>query len=214
MELAEAIRGRRSVRKYQEREVPTETILKAIELACWAPSGGNFQPWKFFVVKDRGIIHRMADAVQAKVDLMATWPEAAEFGNTFQRYRANAAFFRHAPAVIAAGMGGYQSAADKLLQRRRESDPDARQMILNRAEISSRVQTIAGATAYLLLALHEQGLASCWMAGPMLARREIERMLEVPEGIELFALVPVGYAAEAPAPGPRKPLSEVVTVLG
>jgi nitroreductase len=86
-------------------------------------------------------------------------------------------------------------------------------MSRNRAEISSRIQTIAGATGYLLLALHEQGLSSCWMAGPMLARREIERMLEIPEGVELFALVPVGYAAGAPAPGPRKPLEDVVRVL-
>jgi nitroreductase len=213
MELAEAIRGRRSVRKYQEREVPTEEILKALELACWAPNGGNFQPWKFFVVKNRGIIDRMAEAVQSKVDLMAAWPEAADFGNTFQRYRSSAAFFRHASAVIAVGMGGYQSAADKVLQQRREEDPEARQMILNRAEISSRIQTIAGATAYLLLSLQERGISSCWMAGPMLARREIEQMLEVPEGTELFALVPVGYAAETPAPGPRKPLDEVVRVL-
>ena len=68
-------------------------------------------------------------------------------------------------------------------------------------------------TGYLLLALHEQGLSSCWMAGPMLARREIERMLEIPEGVELFALVPVGYAAGTPAPGPRKPLEDVVRVL-
>lgn len=213
MELADAIRGRRSVRKYQDKGVPTETILKAIELACWAPNGGNFQPWRFFVVKSRRIIDRMADAVQAKVDLMAGWPEAAEFGQTFERYRATASFFRHAPAVIAIGMGGYQSSADKVLQKRSETDPEARDMIRNRAEINSRIQTIAGATGYLLLALHEQGLSSCWMAGPMLARREIERMLEIPEGVELFALVPVGYAAGTPAPGPRKPLEDVVRVL-
>ncbi|MGE5617967.1 MAG: nitroreductase family protein [Sphingomonadaceae bacterium] len=213
MELREAIKTRRSIRKYQAKDVPTESILEAISLAAWAPNGGNYQPWKFFVVKNRKLIERMADAVQAKVDRMASWPEAAEFGRTFERYRANASFFRSAPAVIAVAMGGYQSAADKVLRRRGDTDPEAREMIRNREEISSRIQTIAGATGYLLLALHEQGLGACWMAGPMLARREIEQMLEMPADVELFALVPVGYPAESPEPGPRKPLEDVVRVI-
>ncbi len=213
MELEEAIKTRRSIRQYQDREVPTDLILEAISLAAWAPNGGNYQPWKFFVVKNPRIIDWIADSVQAKVDLMASWPEAAEFGQTFARYRASAAFFRKAPAVIAVAMGGYQSAADKVLRRRGQTDASAREMIANREEISSRIQTIAGATGYLLLALHSLGLGACWMAGPMLARREIERMLEVPSDVELFALVPVGYPAEAPAPGARKPLEEVVRVI-
>jgi len=213
MELEEAIKTRRSIRKYQDRDVPTELILKAISLACWAPNGGNYQPWKFFVVKNRELIGRMADAVQVKVDLMASWPEAAEFGETFRRYQRNAAFFRSAPAVIAATMGIYQSAADLVLKRRGESDAEAAKMIRNRAEISSRIQTIAGAVAYLLLALHDLGLGACWMAGPMLARRELEQMLGVPSDVELFALVPVGYPAESPKPGARKPLEEVVRVI-
>ncbi len=213
MELEEAVKGRRSIRKYQQREVSTDLILKAISTASWAPNGGNFQPWKFFVVKNRRMIERIADAVQEKVDLMAGWPEASEFGQTFERYRANAAFFRSAPAVIAVAMGGYQSAADKVLRRRGLTDPIAREMIQNREDISSRIQTIAGATGYLLLALHSLGLGACWMAGPMLARREIGQMLEIPDDVELFALIPVGYPAEAPVGGARKPLEEVVRII-
>ncbi len=213
MKLEEALKGRRSIRKYQETEVPTDLILEAISMASWAPNGGNFQPWKFFVVKNRRVIDRIADAVQGKVDLMASWPEGAEFGQTFERYRANAAFFRSAPAVIAVAMGGYQSAADKVLRRRGLTDPVAREMIQNREDISSRIQTIAGATGYLLLALHSLGLGACWMAGPMLARKEITQILEVPDDVELFALVPVGYPAESPKAGARKPLDEVVRVI-
>lgn len=213
MDLEEAIRTRRSVRKYEERDVPVDIVLQAISLAGWAPSGGNFQPWKFFVVKNRDMIERMAGAVQAKNDLMATWPEAAEFGDTFERYRRNAAFFRSASIVIAVAMGGYSSPADQVLRRRGSSDPEAAQMLRNRSEISSRIQTVAGSIAYLLLALHNMGLGACWMAGPMLAREELEQMLEVPEGLELFALVPVGYPARVPEARARKPLEEIVRVL-
>jgi len=213
MEVAEAIRTRRSIRKFQDQDVPTELILKAIGLACWAPNGGNYQSWKFIVVKNRDLIRRIADVVQSKTDLIASWPEAQEMAETVKRYQANASFFRSAPALIAVAMGEYRSAADKVLRRRGEGDPAAREMMENRAAISSRTQTIAGATAYLILALHDLGLASCWMAGPMLARREIHEMLGVPDDMGLFALVPVGYAAEKPEARPRKPMEEVVRII-
>ncbi len=213
MDLEEAIRTRRSVRKYQDREVPTELILKAIRLASWAPNGGNFQPWKLYVVKNRELIGRMADAVQARLDTIAAWPEAAEFGETFARYRRNAAFFRSAPAVVAVAMAGYQSPADQVLRRRGSADQSAQEMFRNRAEVSSRIQTIAGLTGYLVLALHNLGLGACWMSGPMLAREELQEMLDVAAPYELFALVPAGYPAESSEGKPRKPIEEIVHVL-
>ena len=45
MELMEAIRTRRSVRRYQDREVPRELLEELMEAACWAPSADNLQPW-------------------------------------------------------------------------------------------------------------------------------------------------------------------------
>ncbi|MGI5834974.1 MAG: nitroreductase family protein [Chloroflexota bacterium] len=213
MELEEAIKTRRSIRKYQDKDVPLDVIMKAINLACWAPNGGNYQSWKFFVVKNRALINRMADTLQEKMDRMCQWPEVGEFGETFQRYSRNACFFRNAGALIAVGHGEYQSAADKVLKRRGPADPEAREMIENRAAVASKIQTVGGLVATLLLALHQEGLGACWMAGPMLIRREMEKMLGVPDDIRLFALVPVGYPAETPAPGPRKALEEIVTIL-
>ncbi len=212
MELEQVLKNRRSIRKYQNREVPLSLVMKAIEMASWAPSGGNYQPWKFFIVTNGDLITRMADAVQAKVDLIASWPEARPFGDTMERYRRQASFFRGAPVVIAVGMGGYQSVADRVLRSRGEADPDAAEMIRNREEVKSRVQTIAGATAYLLLALESLGLGACWMAGPMVARGEIEELLDISGEIELFSFVPVGYAGEEPSSGARKPLEEITRV--
>ncbi|MHB0870866.1 MAG: nitroreductase family protein [Chloroflexota bacterium] len=213
MDLEETIKGRRSIRRYQDREIPTDTILKAISMAGWAPNNGNFQAWRFFVVKNRELIDRIADAVQSKVDLIASWPEAEEFRDTMNRHQAKCAFFRHAPVVIAVGMGGYQGPADRVLRKRGEGDPAAQEMIRNRKEISSRAQTIASAITLMLLSLHSMGLGACWLAGPMLARREISEMLQVPDGLELFAVVSVGYPAEDKEAGPRRPLEEIVTIL-
>lgn len=49
MELKEAIYGRRSIRAFLPDPVPRETITKLVELARWAPSWGNTQPWEVVV---------------------------------------------------------------------------------------------------------------------------------------------------------------------
>jgi nitroreductase len=52
MDFMEAVRKRRSVRKYKTEPVPEELLSQVLEAARLAPSGGNGQPWHFIVVKD------------------------------------------------------------------------------------------------------------------------------------------------------------------
>jgi nitroreductase len=56
LEVWDAIKGRRSIRKYKTRLIEDELIKKILEAGRWAPSGSNMQMWgtrKFIVVKDR-----------------------------------------------------------------------------------------------------------------------------------------------------------------
>ena len=50
MEVAEAIRNRKSVRAFLDKFVPDEAITDILECARWAPSGVNSQPWKVTVL--------------------------------------------------------------------------------------------------------------------------------------------------------------------
>jgi nitroreductase len=52
MELTDAIKGRRSVRKYKPDPVPEEALQKVMEAVRWAPSWANTQCWEVIVVKD------------------------------------------------------------------------------------------------------------------------------------------------------------------
>ncbi|MFH1364432.1 MAG: nitroreductase family protein [Candidatus Aenigmatarchaeota archaeon] len=52
MDVKEAIQKRRSIRKYQKKEVPDELIKGVLDAARLSPSAHNAQPWKFFVVAD------------------------------------------------------------------------------------------------------------------------------------------------------------------
>ncbi len=50
MDVIEAIKNRRSIRKFEDRPVPDDVIKKIIEAGQWAPSACNRQAWKFIVV--------------------------------------------------------------------------------------------------------------------------------------------------------------------
>ena len=50
MELKEALLKRRSIRKFEEREVPMELIDELLHAAMSGPSACNKQPWEFYVV--------------------------------------------------------------------------------------------------------------------------------------------------------------------
>ncbi len=52
VEVFEAIKSRRSVRRYRREDVPDELVLKVLEAARWAPSSKNRQPWSFVVVRN------------------------------------------------------------------------------------------------------------------------------------------------------------------
>ena len=63
MDVYEAIRVRRSVRRYvRGAEVPEEHLRKIMEAARLAPSARNSQPWRFVVVKDAGVKRRLPEA--------------------------------------------------------------------------------------------------------------------------------------------------------
>ena len=52
METLEAIRTRRSIRRYRPDPVPAEDVTRILEAGRWAPSASNSQPWSFVVVSD------------------------------------------------------------------------------------------------------------------------------------------------------------------
>lgn len=52
MDLIKGLKTRRSIRSYQDDPVPDEIIEDILDIARWAPSSKNNQPWQFIVIKD------------------------------------------------------------------------------------------------------------------------------------------------------------------
>ena len=192
------IKNRRSIRKWKMDEVPDELLKKAVELATWAPNGGNYQGWTFIAVKNREIIRKMADAVQAAADTIASWPEAKSWEEDVKRYQRNASFFRNAPACIGVFIGEYRSAMDKVLIAREPVDPAANRIMEFRRTAPTAIQSASAAATTMLLAFHQMGLGAVWLAGPLIAKKEIEAILKVPAEMSLVCLIAVGYPDESP----------------
>ena len=53
MDVLEAIRARRSIRKFKDQNVPDDLVEKILTAGIWAPSGMDNQPWRFAVIRDK-----------------------------------------------------------------------------------------------------------------------------------------------------------------
>lgn len=212
-ELADLITSRRSIRSWQDKQVSEDLLRQAIGLATHAPNGGNQQNWYFYIILNKKVIDSIADAVQDVADYIASWPEAAKYGEVTNRMLKRSSFFRNAPAAIAVVAKRYQSPLEELAEAREKTDLRAKQIREWRAIANARIQSVASAIAYLLLILHQMGLGAVWMTGPMQAKGEIEKILGVPKEMDLVAFIPVGYAAENPPLKERKSVNEVCQVI-
>ncbi|MCM8825223.1 MAG: nitroreductase family protein [Candidatus Omnitrophica bacterium] len=56
METMEAIRKRRTIRRFLQKPIPFDVLRELVDAARLAPSGGNLQPWEFLVIDDKNLL--------------------------------------------------------------------------------------------------------------------------------------------------------------
>ena len=76
MDLMEAIKGRRSIRKYRADLVPEEAFRTLMEALRWSPSWANTQCWEVIVVKDPKIKSELATALPKTNPALSSMAEA------------------------------------------------------------------------------------------------------------------------------------------
>jgi nitroreductase len=212
-DLADLMKSRRSIRAWQNRPVPEDLLVQAIELATYAPNAGNQQNWHFHLILNKGTLNSIADAIQTNAELIAGWPEAKTIQDVAERMLERVAVFRNMPAAITLAVKEYQSPIDRVIEMREKIDPQAREMRQWRSVVQTNIQSVSSAIANLLLVLHQMGLGAIWMTGPMQAKGDIEKILKIPTGEDLIAFIPVGFPAENPPLRARKPVTEVCTII-
>jgi nitroreductase len=65
-EFMDIVRGRRSVRKYEDRPVPEDALNTVLEAVRWAPSWANTQCWELIVVRDQAVKEQLQATLPPK----------------------------------------------------------------------------------------------------------------------------------------------------
>lgn len=194
--LLDAIRARRSIRRYMDRPIDRALIEAMLEAAAHAPSAHHRQPWRFVVVTTAQAKVRLASAMGARLraDRLAD-------GDALDVVEANvarsSARITSAPVVILAC----------LTMMDMDRYPDTRRAD---AERSMAVQSVAAAIQNLLLAAQALGLGACWMCAPLFAPDAAREALDLPADWEPQALITLGYPAKEARPKTIQPLTSRV----
>ncbi|MDI3546891.1 MAG: hypothetical protein PWR10_543 [Halanaerobiales bacterium] len=81
IDCLKAIKRRRSIRRYIDRDVTEELLKEVINAGRLAPSGGNMQPWEFIVVRERDKIKEVVETTfvgfDSKSGQKQSWLETA-----------------------------------------------------------------------------------------------------------------------------------------
>lgn len=193
MELLEAIKSRRSIRRYKPDEIPRDVLEQLLLDAQWAPSNMNKQAWSLVAVRGQkrdqlvAVIKESVRYIREKLD--------AEFKDKPKVIEFTVKFFENvggAPVIVLA----YIPKIDR---------PDGSEV--KRAayefEYLTNISSAAAVVYNLTLLAHDRGLATCWMTGPTHLAERINEFLGITDR-ELVAVVPLGYPDQAPPVPPRK----------
>jgi nitroreductase/NAD-dependent dihydropyrimidine dehydrogenase PreA subunit len=169
------LRGRRSIRNYQKKQISSEKLLELLEIARFAPSGCNSQGLSYLVVQDPTVLKQITAQTIEWLDqqVKAGVPWAAGFAGVITVYRKSGydVILRDAPSLIVA------------------TAPQEMVMIAH--------ENARFALEYVELYATTLGLGTCWAGFVELAAgsnyRALLAALRLPEGMAVAGAMMVGY---------------------
>ena len=209
MDITDVIQSRRSIHKFIDKPVKENDIVKMLESARRAPSGGNTQPWHFIVIRDREKIDQMEKIISGKIgDLPRILKEYAEVSeevavSQIRAWSKSSLFFAQAAMTVAVLMKNitalyYKPYVQYVMDKKGLSEHEAK-IYMSPVEVMS----VSAAIENLILSAHSMGYGSCWLRVPFMAKEDLMNFLGVQPPWDLIAIVPVGY------PDPDCSLSKV-----
>jgi F420 biosynthesis protein FbiB-like protein len=190
------VKGRRSVRRYQDRPIEPEIAEALLAAGVWAPSAHNRQPWRFAVLTDNATKQDLASGMGTLLRgaRLADGDDSEAVEADVQRSYAR---ITAAPLVIVAF----------LTMEDMDTYPDPAR---SKAEHLMAVQGVAMAVNNILLAAQARGLGACWMCAPLFCSEAVVEAVGAPSHWQAQALLTIGYPASGGKPARRRPLSDVL----
>ncbi|NND76060.1 MAG: nitroreductase family protein [Ilumatobacter sp.] len=187
-DLYDAMSTQRAVRRLRPDPIPNDVIERVLQAACWAPTGGNTQPWRVVVVTDRA----------PKRALKAIYePE-------WQRY--SAGFMKMMSALPPEQLAKWErvAAAGDYLAEHLDEAPAILMFCANPAMMAitdaklDRISMVGGGSVYpavqnAMLACVEEGLGCTLTTLHCLREDDVKAALGIPDEWATVAMVPIGY---------------------
>ncbi len=187
-DLYDAMSTQRAVRKLRPDPIPQEVIERVVQAACWAPTGGNTQPWRVVVVTG-GAQKRALKAIYE--------PE-------WRRY--SAGFMKMMSALPPEQLAKWErvAAAGDHLAEHLDQAPAILIFCANPAMMAitdaklDRVSMVGGGSVYpavqnAMLACVAEGLGCTLTTLHCLREADVKAALDIPDEWATVAMVPIGY---------------------
>jgi nitroreductase len=190
MDLFEAMRTQRALRRLRPDPVPDELIWKVLEAATGAPSGGNLQPWNFIVIRDAASKRRLHELYLDGMQHVT----------------------RPSGAALAKSSDARMGRSARYLAEHLAEAPVLILATVRLADVAST--TPPGACIYpavqnLMLAARALGLGTTLTTLHRHREKDVVELLGIPPGIETMALIPLGWPLDRHGPTRRKPAGEI-----
>ncbi len=188
IDLYDAMSTVRAVRKLRPDPIPTDVLERVLQAACWAPTGGNQQPWKVIVVTDpdtkagiqeiyrpewqRYVAGFLAHLEGETDEVVEPWRRVARAGDYLADH------LHEAPAILLFC-----------------ANPAA--MAITDVKLD-RISMVGGGSVYpavqnAMLACVAEGLGCTLTTLHCVREAEVKKLLDIPDQWATVALVPIGY---------------------
>jgi nitroreductase len=201
MDVLDAIRNRRSTRAFVDRPVTEAQLRDILEVARWAPSGGNCQPWHLWALAGASMARFRAELVEiSKTEPLGEptefpmYPVGIEEPYRARRFECGEDLYRSIgiprddkPArltQLAKNFDFFGATAAFFFAIHRQMGPG------QWAHLGMLMQTIA-------LVAEAQGLATCFQESWMTRHTFIRRFFAIPDELQVYCGMAVGYADPA-----------------
>ena len=205
MDVFEAIRTARAIRRYTDEPVTQDEILTCIRAAVQGPNGGNVQPWQFVAVTDPdtkraiGAVYRRAydryeAAVMKSLPPFRSEEEAQAHARNYRSARYLADHLGDAPAMVLVLMPRF---AWNLRDDGGELD------------IGPVYASVYPAVQNFILAARGLGIGTALTTVYRIYQDEVRAVCAVPDRFEIVALLPMGRPRGHFGVAPRRPAEQV-----
>ena len=212
MDLQEAMRTTFACREFTDDPVSDEVLHRILDVARFAPSGGNRQGGHVVVVRDKGVRQRLGELCGPTLRLYAAQvaagespfntvvPSAVDVATALDTPTEPFALFEHLGDVPVALVVSVDLAAVASMDK----DLD-------------RVGLATGASIYplvwnILLAARAEGLGGVVTTAVVPAEAEVQHLLDLPETHAVAALIPLGVPVRQLTRLKRQPVEDFTTV--